>query len=973
MGIVYSADDETLHRRVALKFLPQTLLNSGESRQRFLLEARAAAALSHPNICTVQEIQDKEERSFLVMEYIEGRSLRETVRGHPLEPGEAARIAAQVAEALEEAHAKGIVHRDIKSANIMLTAKGQAKVMDFGLAKVTSGSMHTREGVLLGTVDYMSPEQAQAKPVDCRTDIWSLGVVLYEMLTGRLPFTGEQYASILYSIIRDEPRPLREMQPGVPPELCDIVSRALTKDRDARYSSAGQMLEDLRRYLGRAKAAELRAAAQPALLRLLGRPRAAIPFAIGLVLLAAASYWYADHRAKVRWARDVALPEIERMIGNNDVWRNLTDAYSLAVKAEAVLPHDPRLASLFSKCSVVTSIRTEPAGAAVYVKDYKAPESPWRYVGVTPIEKTRLPIGVFRWKLEKEGYEPVLAAASSWDVDLQRPDIIVPFPLVRTLDRRGSMPAGMVRVTGAKTSVGDIPDFYIDTNEVTNKRFKEFIDHDGYRNRKLWKRRFIENGRDLPWDQAVTRFVDQTGQPGPATWHAGDYLEGQDDYPVSGISWYEAAAFAEYAGRSLPTGEHWNLARGGNTPLIQYPQLEGYAVFAPFSNFSGKGPRPVGSLPGITCYGALDMAGNVREWCWNETSKGRLIRGGAWNDNTYMFGALSQAEPMDRSARNGFRCALYPDPAKIPAAAFEKTGTYQDESPLGVTLDAYHYKPVSDAVFHVFKEQFSYDRTDLKARVEARHESPGGWVEEQVSLDAAYGPERVTAFLFLPKNATPPFQTVIYFPGSAPIDHRSSKDIENYYEFPLFLSFLVKNGRAVLFPVYKGTFERGSEAMAAVLCCAPNTHQSADLLIKQVKDLRRCIDYLETRQDIDAQKIAYYGMSWGAGLGSVIPAVEARLKASVLVAGAVEGLGLPEVNDLNYVGRVKIPTLMLNGKYDTLCPYDTRAKPMFDLLGTPAGLKVLKTYETDHIPPRDEYIRETLAWLDRYLGPVRRQ
>jgi dienelactone hydrolase len=358
------------------------------------------------------------------------------------------------------------------------------------------------------------------------------------------------------------------------------------------------------------------------------------------------------------------------------------------------------------------------------------------------------------------------------------------------------------------------------------------------------------------------------------------------------------------------------------------------------------------------------MAGNVREWCWNETPKGRSIRGGAWDDNTYMFDSLSQAPPMDRSAKNGFRCALYPDPEKIPGSAFQM-------AKYGETRDFYKEKPVPDSIFQIYKEQFSYDKTDLKARVESRQESSGGWIQEKITFDAAYGGERVIAYLFLPKNTVPPYQTVIYFPGSASCYQKSSEHLESYFEFPMFLSFIVKSGRAVLYPVYQGTFERGNDRLAALLEGDGSSHQYTELLIQEVKDFKRCVDYLETRQDIDSKKLAYYGMSWGGELGAIIPTVEERLKASVLLAGSLGGLGRPEANQINYVTRVKTPTLMLNGKYDTLGPLETSIKPMFDLLGTPAPDKQLKLYETDHIPPRNEFIKETLAWLDRYLGPVK--
>ena len=259
--------------------------------------------------------------------------------------------------------------------------------------------------------------------------------------------------------------------------------------------------------------------------------------------------------------------------------------------------------------------------------------------------------------------------------------------------------------------------------------------------------------------------------------------------------------------------------------------------------------------------------------------------------------------------------------------------------------------------------------------MESRKESPD-WILEKVSFDAAYGGERVLGWLFLPKNAAPPYQSVIYMGGDVPVFQRSSQDIENYYEVPMFFSFLVKNGRAVLYPVYKGFFERGSEAFIPIIEGDWSTHQWREVFIQQVKDIRRSIDYLESRPDIDSQKLAFYAMSYGSTLAPPILAVEERLKVSVLLAGGIYyGVGghvRPEVDQINYVTRVKTPTLMLNGQYDSILPVETSQRPMFDFLGTPAEHKQWKLYETDHIPPRNEFIKETLAWLDKYLGPVNR-
>jgi hypothetical protein len=788
--------------------------------------------------------------------------------------------------------------------------------------------------------------------------------VLYEMLTGELPFPGDRETAVIYHILNEPPKPFRELKPPIPVELRQVVVRALKKKPEARYASAGEMLADLRRYEEALRAEAAGVFNFRTLARRLRRPSVAVPTGLALVVVALAAVWLARRRADVRWAREVALPEVQRMIDENDVWRNLVPPYRLAEQAEAILGDDPELADLFSQVSLGVDVITDPPGASVYVKEYGEPDAEWTHLGVSPLEKVRMPVGIFRWKLEKEGYETVLAAASSWSSGGAegRPGTVVPYTLVRTLDEKGSLPPGMVRVSGTQTPIGTLDDFFIGRYEVTNREYKAFVEAGGYRNRDYWKHPFLQDGRELTWEEAVAEFVDESGQPGPSTWLGGDFPEGQGEYPVSGVSWYEAAAYAEYAGMSLPTRFHWLMAMGWFTPMVQGFQLGGDAVLAPFTNFGGSGTVPVGSLPNVTVYGAYDMAGNVREWCWNETPLGRMVRGGAWDENTYMFRRQSQAPPMDRSARNGIRLALYPHPEAIPPEAFRF-------EPLSTLEDLRARQPVSDAVFQVYREQFSYDRTELNARVEYREESPGGWVHELITFDAAYGGERVLAHLFLPANTPPPYQTVVYFPGAASARMTSSQELESYYEFPMFLSFLVKNGRAVLYPVYKGTFERSDPALTAILS-GSTSYAFTEYLVQLVKDLRRSLDYLETRSDIDSGKLAFYGMSWGGWLGAIIPAVEERFGASVLVAGGLGRPARPEAHTINYVTRIRTPTLMLNGKYDI--DVDARIRPMLDLLGTPAEDKRLILYDTDHIPPRAEFIKETLAWLDRYLGPVNR-
>jgi len=246
MGLVYKAQDVKLKRTVALKFLTPQALGNEEERIRLVQEAQAAAALNHPHIATIHEIDEVEGETFIVMEYIDGQSLKERIESGPLKLKEALGIAIQVAEGLQEAHEKGIVHRDIKSANIMVTSKGQAKIMDFGLAKSAEGIEPDKAGSTMGTAAYMSPEQARGEPVDHRTDIWSLGVVLYEMLTGQLPFRSEYRQAMVYSILNEEPEPMTGLRTVVPMELEQIVNRALAKSLDERYQQINDLRVDLR-------------------------------------------------------------------------------------------------------------------------------------------------------------------------------------------------------------------------------------------------------------------------------------------------------------------------------------------------------------------------------------------------------------------------------------------------------------------------------------------------------------------------------------------------------------------------------------------------------------------------------------------------------------------------------------------------------------------------------------------------------
>jgi len=248
MGVVYKAQDTKLDRLVALKFLPQHLTSDFSEKERFIHEAKAASALNHPNITTIHEVDEFEGQMFIVMEYCEGKTLKQMIEKETLSVKKVLDIGIQICEGLAIAHEKGIVHRDIKSDNIMVTHDGLVKIMDFGLAKLKGVSRLTKSETTMGTVAYMSPEQAQGIEVDQRSDIFSFGVVLYEIITGQLPFKGEHEAAIMYSVMNETPEPLARYKAGVPDELQRIMSKALAKSKDERYQHTDDLLADLRTY-----------------------------------------------------------------------------------------------------------------------------------------------------------------------------------------------------------------------------------------------------------------------------------------------------------------------------------------------------------------------------------------------------------------------------------------------------------------------------------------------------------------------------------------------------------------------------------------------------------------------------------------------------------------------------------------------------------------------------------------------------
>ncbi|MFC1652592.1 protein kinase [Planctomycetota bacterium] len=955
MGVVYLARDTRLERTVAIKSMPPELIDNATARTRFQREAKLLASLSHPNIAVIHEIIEEAESGYLVLEYIPGQTLAEHIAKGPLKLQEALTIALQIAEAMAAAHDHDVIHRDLKPGNIKITTEGKVKVLDFGLAKTSVSSSTSTEptvtqaGRVLGTPAYMSPEQARGKSTDLRTDIWSFGCIMYEMLTGNVPFEGETATDTIAHIIEREPN-WDALPAEAGPQLRKVLHKCLEKDPDGRYQSAAQILQDLYSYQATlsAKAFDIRL-----LWQAIRRPRVAVYFVLILLTLGFSLSWLLHRSTEVRWARVEAIPEIERFIEQD----KYLAAFSLARQAEKYIPEDPMLKNLWPRFSGDISINTTSPAADIYFREYSTIEDGWEYLGRSPLENIRFPSGAYRFKITKEGYETreFVTGAKNLNVELWQ---------------AGWFPSGMVRIPplGLRTNpfplrygVLETPGYWIDKYEITNQQFKEFVDKGGYQNRTHWKHPFVKDGKDLSWEQALAEFRDKTGRPGPSTWEAGIYPNGQDQYPVSGVSWYEAAAYAEFAGKSLPTICHWS---GG-------ARLNEASVIIPLSNLEGDGLAPVGSFPGMGTTGLYDMAGNVKEWCFNATNDlgdQRYILGGAWSEPTYMFTSTDSRSPWDRSIVNGFRCVQYPDGIEaMPDVLFHPI-----ERPS--VIDFTKVTPISDEELQLYKKLYAYDGTELNAVVEEVNENSAYWRKERITFDAAYGGERVATYLFLPKGVKPPYQTVVYFPGGGYFRDRSSVNMQ-----PRILSqYIIMSGRALMWPIYRGSFERNKNVGDLFSSSSqgfdkPNAYR--DWVIHVSKDLGRSIDYLETRDDIDHEKIAYYGTSRGARLGPIMLTIEARIKAGVFLAGGFTPLSImpPAADPINFAPRVTVPIIMINGREDSIFPVEISQIPMYELLGTSDEDKAHKIYPGGHgllVLFRRQVRNDILDWLDRYLGPV---
>ncbi len=947
MGAVWRAIDTTLDREVAVKILSEDYSQDSERLGRFKREAKAIAALNHPNIVTVYSVEEADGVHFITMELIRGATLSKSVPKGGLDLDTFFSLAISLTEAIDAAHGKGITHRDLKPDNVMIGEDGRLRVLDFGLAKLkeeppagVEGSQLptatvTQEGKILGTVPYMSPEQIEGRHVDHRSDIFSLGVMLYQMVTGARPFVGDTSVSIISSIIKDEPVPVRTLRRSLPSKLGRVIARCLEKRAERRTQTVAELHEDLE-YLRRCSKSRL---------RLLCRPRILLPAGLAVAVIVSLSVVDLLYRERSRWAEEEAVPEIERLIEKE----RFVAAFDLASLAADYAGSDAIPGELWDRMSHAVSITTEPAGAELLWKEYGDVEGEWRSLGT--VDEARLPLGFLRWQARMEGQVPLELASSASDGELSfhlLPDDHADSGMVRVPEST----VDLELVAGLRTSpVVELNGFLIDRCEVTNGEFMGFVEAGGYERPELWKHRFQDGDVELSFDEAMSRFVDATGMRGPATWELGSYPEGSSGHPVTGVSWYEAAAYAEFVEKELPTIFHWHAAADTETTASH---------LLPLANFASSGPREAGLSHVLGSFGTYDMAGNVKEWCHNATDGHRFILGGSWNDPSYMYWLPEHRPAFDRSPESGFRCMKQIGGGSAPEQALADIS-------LPALRDYSTEEPAADDFFRVYLKFFDYDRVPLEAVTEFVDDSSRFWTREAVSFSAGYGDERLTAYLFLPKSSKPPYQTMILFPGAGAFSRTTSLAVDDLHSW-YAVDFIIKSGRAVLYPVWKGTHERRDGFRIRASIASFREHS-----IQWSKELRQAVDLLESRADVDSGRIGYCGSSFGSVYGPMLMALEERIRVGVLWLGGLPTQEMPpEIDPLNYAPRVTVPVLMINGRYDNLFPVEMSQEPLYRFLGTAEEDKRHILLDVGHsIPrPRQEAIREVLDWLDRYLGPV---
>jgi eukaryotic-like serine/threonine-protein kinase len=977
MGVVYLATDLRLDRDVALKFLPEEMTHAEGLRERLEVEARAASALDHPNICTIHDIEQTDEgRLYIVMAFYDGETLHARLERGALPVEEALDIARRIALGLERAHQSGVVHRDIKPANVMVTDRGEVKILDFGIAKMQEQSGLTRTGESLGTPAYMAPEQIDGAEITLQTDLWSLGCLLYQLISGTQPFTRSSHQATVGAILGAEPDPL---EVEVPDGVAALVRQLLAKSPTDRPASAHEVADRLEAILDEMRPRERTAFVTP------GRGAAVAVAALAVAFFAV--ILPARRRARLDEARAL-LPQVESLASTGDY----AAAYDLAIRAEATLGGDPALTALMDRVSDRISVHSDPPGAEVLLRLFdpstsvsaeELAEDPGRALGMTPIDSIRIPRVDALVTVARDGYLPrqrILSSLLQRLDGVYRTDSVLTFaPILRP---EGSVPPGMVPVPGGSYQLQgpDVPlnrtseleDYGIGRFEVTNEEYLAFVRAGGYSDPSLWLHPFIKDGQEIPWDQAMGLFRDRTGLPGPRDWSGQTFPEGRARHPVAGVSWYEAEAYGASVGQRLPTLVEWRKAVRNGVVFHTSGTMTPWGAAGPGSttaeraNFSSAGTVPVGRYAfGISPWGVYDMAGNVKEWTYNRSGSERLVTGGSWEDPVHLHTEVGSQDPWSASESLGFRLAVGMSDRGLDVMLHD-----DEQGSAEIDLDRVtpSYTPVDEAGYRALLTHYRYDRVPMEAHVTATDETDD-WRRERITLGRTGTDEVLLAYLYLPRSSRPQYQTIVFIPSGSAFFEPVPK-LAEYVWAPH-----IRGGRAVLALVLEGMTEREVAPGEVLPIQLPsNSVAFRDQMVRHATEVRVWMDYLESRDDVDVNGRVYSGFSFGVGSRAVLAGVDDRFKAFVLVGAGIDERvqpTLPEASNINFIPYIRGPKLVINGRQDEEHPWLTRGLPFWRLLSEPKELRLIQG--AGHLPPAEARVPAIEEFLDRTLGPVRRR
>lgn len=664
------------------------------------------------------------------------------------------------------------------------------------------------------------------------------------------------------------------------------------------------------------------------------------------VLLGALFVYYFQKGNTAKTLLDEKLPEIVAAFDNDEFEIVYTETKKLMDNGNT----NPVVQSYYNKVTVPVSITTVPQDVVVSFKYAQDTLDNWVALGRSPLENLRVPNSNLEYKFSYQGLE-LIEVRHTYYIKNGFNHFILPssdsIPKNHVLCLGGTKPLSYPGIDHLPAV--SIAPYSISKYEITNKEYKAFLDAGGYEDASYWNFPYEMNGKVLTFENTVPLCKDVYGKLGPANWSYGNYPDGQGDYPVTGISWFEAMAYANYSGLSLPNLYQWANAA----------TLSSAASFVPNSNFSKNQLIAVGSRDSKNANGLYDIAGNAREWILNsieETNTKKGILGGGFNDDAYYFNDYYGQNALDRSISNGMRLVKN----------LESTASY-DTDPTSVvsvgTRDFLNEEKISDDVFEIFKEQFDYPQKPLNATTSLSELTSGSFRAERFEITSPYEADAMLpGYIFYDSEHAKPLKPIIYFPGSSAI-HLNNMD----YAIKRYLNsfdYLMSEGYAIILPIYLSTYEREDELKSDY---PSESELYKEHVIKWGKDYKRTIDYIVSRDDLDASNLTYFGVSWGGYMANILLAIDTRVKSATLyVAGLCFQKSKKEVEAYHYTSRITTPVLMLNGEFDQFFPLETSQIPMFKLLGTPDADKQHYVAKTGHYVKRDVLITKHLGWLKKY-------